>query len=122
MLISPINFASVNFTGKIKYLSGHGATKEERYRDLESELKLACIARRAGVDAPNYRAVPVSEHKDGINVKYEVHGEAANIKTNPITPKHLDNLFTNFYRMEEVGFCHGYLVDRYVLFGENGRV
>lgn len=114
--------APINFTGETRYRSGQGPNKLERYSDLMLELRNACFARRAGVNAPCYMATPTSEHTNGIKVKYEQEGEIANPGNNPITNEHLDNLFTNFYRMEKIGFCHGYLTDKQVLFGENGKV
>ncbi len=119
-----MHIAPVSFTGQTKYLYGYGTSKEERYRDLDKELKQAWTARKEGIDAaPNYMALPIMNKKgQELSFKYIVNGEPANVKDNPISETHLKNLFTNFYKLEKIGLCHKSLSQNNVFYDDKGKV
>ena len=97
MFISP-----VNFTGATKYIYSKDTTKQE----MTVEVKLAEDARRHGVEVPSYKGQVFPE---GLALKYFIEGDPADPKTNPIMQAHLENLFSNFYKLEEIGLHHSLL-------------
>ncbi len=111
----------INFCGRTEYLCAQGATKKESLKEIDREIKAACVARRAGIDAPNYQAV-IKKPGDPFRIKHEIKGDVANTKTNPITPKHIDNLLQNFYLMDKMGFYHKNLSSPNIYYSEDGRV
>ncbi len=110
MFISP-----VNFTGATKYIYSKDATKQE----MTVEVKLAEDARRHGVEVPSYKGQVFPE---GLALKYFIEGDPADPKTNPIMQAHLENLFSNFYKLEEIGLHHSLLNSNNVSYGKNGKV
>ncbi len=117
MLVSPIHF-----TGRTEYLHGRGATRKESLQSLENELRQAHTARMAYINAPNYQASLTRADDGGISFKYTLDGEPADVKNNPITPKHITNLLENFYRMDKIGFYHRDLTSEHIFYAKNGKV
>ena len=116
MHISPINFC-----GGTYHLYGQGETKRDRYKNLDAELKTACIARREGIDAPNYQALPFVSGEE-LGVKYTIKGDPASFRENPITEAHIDNLLQNFYLMDKMGLYHRNLSSPNIFYSKNGKV
>ena len=117
MLVSPIHF-----TGRTEYLHSQGATKKEALKNIENELRQAHTARMAYINAPNYQASLTRADDGGISFKYTLDGEPADVKNNPITPKHITNLLENFYRMDKIGFYHRDLTSEHIFYAKNGKV
>jgi len=116
MHISPINFC-----GRTEYLHAQGRTKQERYKDLDTELRAAYFARKEGVSAPNYQGA-MTKPGESVKVKYQLEGEVANTKINPITKAHIENLLQNFYLMDRAGFIHKNLFAPNILYSDNGKI
>ncbi len=116
-----MHISTINFCGQTKHLRGHGGTKPERYEDLGVELKAACLARREGINAPNYQALPFVRGSE-LGVKYTIEGEPANFENNPITKEHIENLLQNFYLMDKMGLYHRNLSLPNIFYSESGKV
>lgn len=55
-------------------------------------------------------------------LKCKLDGDPADIKTNPVMPEHLRNLFSDFRKLEEIGLHYEFLTSDNVFYGKNGAV
>ena len=88
---------------------------------MDTELQASYLARKAGVNAPNYQG-DIIKPGEPIRIKYKLEGDIANTKTNPITPKHIENLLQNFYFLDKAGFYHRNLSSPNIMFSKEGGV
>ena len=108
MQVSPINFCA-RFRYEIE--------KEGGLSDAEadSEMLNAEKARNSHVRVPQY-------YSDGYILRYRTNGENPDYQTNPMNDKHLDWLFTEFYKMDKANINHRSLDREHIFLNPNGRI
>ena len=109
------------FYRKNRIFTQSGRHKKEALKNIENELRQAHTARMAYINAPNYQASLTRADDGGISFKYTLDGEPADVKNNPITPKHITNLLENFYRMDKIGFYHRDLTSEHIFYAKMGK-
>lgn len=102
MMINPVN--NIAF-GRTIYINSRDIGGNQSFWN---EAQNGDRARKeAGVN------VPVIGHsnwkRDGISAQYEVNGERANVRTNPITKEHIECLMKDFFALDKMGLLHGNL-------------
>lgn len=108
------------FKGKYVYL----APSKKLGIDTELLNKENTQAKRAvkfGVDVPVYQDARDNEG-NVLRTQYETIGDPADPKNNPISKKHLKNLFKNLYYLDKAGIYHNDLDPSHIFFSENGGV
>ncbi|MBQ7286934.1 MAG: hypothetical protein IJW73_04150 [Candidatus Gastranaerophilales bacterium] len=106
-----MNVRPIVFTSFFRIVSGetHGIKDHE----VKNDIEMAYDARKIGVDVPQY---VVKEYE------YKTKGERASYYGNPITNKHLGNVFKNIFLLDKNGIYHKDLDIEHVFYDEQGNV
>lgn len=118
MRIEQVKSFNTGFYGSRRTLvSGYKINEEE----LNREQTQAKRAKRFGISVPDY-ILSYDDELDKTRLDYDLKGDIADPKSNPVSKKHLKNLFKNFYLMDKTGIYHNNFNKTHIMFSENGGV
>lgn len=100
----------ISFQAQFKVaLNQNGVDKQK----MNTEINTSLNAKKLGVDVPKYQIT---------SFEYKTKGETADFYQNPITEKHLKNIFKNLYLLDKNEINHNDLDISHVFYAENGEV
>ncbi len=116
--ILPFSATCASFKGRYLYLQPDDTINQEQ---LNNEGKQTKRAKKFGVDVPLY-ASKKDENGNISWIQYETKGDIADLRTNPVSKKHLRNLFKNLFILDKAGIYHNDLDSAHLFFADNGGV
>lgn len=116
--ILPFSATCASFKGRYLYLQPDDTINQEQ---LNNEGKQTKRAKKFGVDVPLY-ASKKGENGNISWIQYETKGDIADLRTNPVSKKHLRNLFKNLFILDKTGIYHNDLDSAHLFFADDGGV